>query len=77
VFVGIKQADEDACALIGKAVIDIPFPSEEARILSVEYIFGNTEISMTVTEELHDQSTSIFIGVHWFLFGGGINGNSH
>ena len=45
--------DEDACALIGKAVIDIPFPSEEERILSVEYIFGNTEISMTVTEELH------------------------
>ena len=45
--------DEDGCVLIGTAKIEIPFPSEETRDLSVEYIFGNTEISMTATEELH------------------------
>jgi molecular chaperone DnaK (HSP70) len=45
--------DEDGCVLIGQANIDIPLPSEEERCVSVEYIFGNTEISMTATEELH------------------------
>ena len=45
--------DEDCCVLIGKAEIDIPFPTEERRWVSVEYIFGNTEISMTATEDLH------------------------
>ena len=45
--------DEDGCVLIGQATIDIPLPSEEERFVSVEYIFGNTEISMTATEELH------------------------
>ena len=45
--------DEDGCVLIGKAEIDIPFPSEEERSVSVEYIFGNTEISMTATEDLY------------------------
>ena len=32
--------DEDGCALIGTADIEIPFPSEEERCVSVEYIFG-------------------------------------
>ena len=45
--------DEDGCVLIGTAEIKIPFPSEEKRCVSVEYIFGNTEISMTATEELY------------------------
>ena len=45
--------DDDGCVLIGQATIDIPLPSEEERWVSVEYIFGNTEISMTATEELH------------------------
>jgi hypothetical protein len=44
--------DEDGCVLIGKTEIKIPLPSEETRDVSVEYIFGNTEISMTATEEL-------------------------
>jgi hypothetical protein len=35
------------------AEIEIPFPSEEERCVSVEYNFGNTEISMTATEELY------------------------
>ena len=45
--------NEDGCVLIGTAEIKIPFPSEEKRCVSVEYIFGNTEISMTATEELY------------------------
>ena len=45
--------DEDGCVLIGKTELDIPFPSEEKRSVSVEYIFGNTEISMTATEDLY------------------------
>jgi hypothetical protein len=45
--------DEDCCVLIGKATIEIPIPTEEKRWVSVEYIFGNTEISMTATEDLH------------------------
>jgi len=45
--------DEDGCVLIGKAKIEIPLPSEEMRDVSVEYIFGNTEISMTATDDLH------------------------
>jgi len=45
--------DEDGCFLIGTAEIEIPFPSEEERYVSVEYIFGNTEISMTATEDLY------------------------
>jgi hypothetical protein len=46
-------ADEDGCVLIGTADIEIPFPSEEERSVSVEYIFGNTEISMTATDDLY------------------------
>ena len=45
--------DEDGCVLIGTSEIEILFPSEEERVVSVEYIFGNTEISMTATDELH------------------------
>jgi molecular chaperone DnaK (HSP70) len=45
--------DEDGCVLIGTAEIEIPFPSEEERYVSVEYIFGNTEISMTATDDLY------------------------
>jgi molecular chaperone DnaK (HSP70) len=45
--------DEDGCVLIGTTEIKIPLPSEETRYVSVEYIFGNTEISMTATEELY------------------------
>ena len=45
--------DEDCCVLIGKAEIEIPFPTEEERCVSVDYIFGNTEISMAATEDLH------------------------
>ncbi|XP_076100919.1 heat shock 70 kDa protein 12A-like [Mytilus galloprovincialis] len=45
--------DEEGCHLIGEAVISIPFPSEEQRWVAVEFIFGNTEISMTAREELH------------------------
>jgi hypothetical protein len=45
--------DEDGCVLIGTSEIEILFPSEEERVVSVEYIFGNTEISMTATEELY------------------------
>ena len=45
--------DEDGCVLIGTTEIKIPLPSEEKRYVSVEYIFGNTEISMTATEELY------------------------
>ena len=45
--------DEDGCVLIGTAEIEIPFPSEEERYVSVEYIFGNTEISMTATDHLY------------------------
>jgi hypothetical protein len=33
--------DEDDCAMIGKTRIEIPFPSEGKRYVSVEYIFGN------------------------------------
>ncbi|VDI11366.1 Hypothetical predicted protein [Mytilus galloprovincialis] len=44
--------DEEGCHLIGKAGIDIPCPSEEERSVEVEYIFGNTEISMTAKEKL-------------------------
>ena len=45
--------DEDDCVLIGEAIIEIPFPTEEQRNISVEYVFGNTEISMTATDDLH------------------------
>jgi molecular chaperone DnaK (HSP70) len=45
--------DEDGCVLIGTAEIEISFPSEEERGVSIEYILGNTEISMTATEELY------------------------
>ena len=45
--------DEDCCVLIGKTKIEIPIRTEEERWVSVEYIFGNTEISMTATEDLH------------------------
>ena len=45
--------DEDGCVLIGKAEMKIPFQTEEKRSVLVEYIFGNTEISMTATEELY------------------------
>ena len=47
-----QRTSMNSCILIGKAEIDIPFPSEEERSVSVEYIFGNTEISMTATEDL-------------------------
>jgi hypothetical protein len=45
--------DEDCCVLVGKTKIEIPIRTEEERWVSVEYIFGNTEISMTATEDLH------------------------
>jgi len=45
--------DEDCCDLIGTAETEIPFPSEEERYVLVEYIFGNTEISMTATDEVY------------------------
>ena len=45
--------DDDGCVLIGKANIDIPLPFEEEHSVSVEYIFGNTEISMTATDKVH------------------------
>jgi molecular chaperone DnaK (HSP70) len=45
--------DEDDCVLIGKAMVEIPFPTEETRLVSVEYVFGNTEISMTATDDLY------------------------
>ena len=45
--------DENCCVLIGKAEIEIPFPSEEMRDVSVECIFGNTEMSMTATDDLY------------------------
>ena len=45
--------DEDGCVLIGTAEIEIPFPSEEKRYVSVDYVFGNTEISMTATDEVY------------------------
>ena len=45
--------DEDGCVLIGTSEIEILFPSEEDRVVSVEYIFGNTEIGMTATEDLY------------------------
>ena len=45
--------DEDGCFLIGKARIDIPSPTREKRLVLVEYIFGNTEISITATEDLY------------------------
>ena len=48
-----KYVDEDGCVLIGTAEIEISFPSEEERDVLIEYILGNTEISMTATEELY------------------------
>ena len=44
---------EDGCVLIGTAKIEIPFPSEERRYVLVEYIFGNTGINMTATDEVY------------------------
>ena len=46
--------DEDGCVLIGTSEIEILSPSEEERVVSVEYIFGNTEISVTATDKLHN-----------------------
>ena len=45
--------NNNCCVLIGKGEIDISFPTEEERFVSVEYMFGNTEISMNATEDLH------------------------
>ena len=45
--------DEDCCFLIGKVKIDIPSPTRKKRLVSVEYIFGNTEISITATDDLY------------------------
>ena len=45
--------DEDCCFLIGKAKIDIPSPTRKKRLVSVEYIFGNTEMSITATDDLY------------------------
>lgn len=44
--------DEEGCHLIGEAGIDIPSPSETKRTVEVEFIFGNTELSMTAKEDL-------------------------
>lgn len=45
--------DEEGCHLIGNAMFNIPCPSEEERSVKVEYIFGNTEVSMTATDTLY------------------------
>lgn len=52
--------DEEDCHLIGKADINIPFPSEEKRWVAVEFIFGNTEISMTARDELHGSTCEAY-----------------
>ena len=58
VYASTKQkpmyVDEDGCVWIGTAEIEIPSPSEEERWVLVEYIFGNTEISMTATDEVYE-----------------------
>ena len=51
--------DEDKCNIILAADIEIPFPSEEERYVSVEYIFGNTEIEITATDDLHGTKCEI------------------
>ncbi|XP_076100918.1 heat shock 70 kDa protein 12A-like [Mytilus galloprovincialis] len=48
-----SYVDEEDCHLIGKAGIDIPSPSEEKRSVEVEFILGNTELSMTAKEDLY------------------------
>lgn len=48
-----SYVDEEGCHLIGRAMLDIPCPSEEERSVKVEYIFGNTEVSMTAKEDLY------------------------
>ena len=51
--------DEDNCVMIVEADIEIPFPSEEERYVSVKYIFGNTEIGSTATDDLHGKKCEI------------------
>ncbi|XP_063432515.1 heat shock 70 kDa protein 12A-like [Mytilus trossulus] len=48
-----SYVDEENCHFIGDATIDIPCPTEQKRSVEVNYIFGNTEISMIAKEELH------------------------
>ncbi|XP_071146599.1 heat shock 70 kDa protein 12B-like [Mytilus edulis] len=45
-----KYTDELGCNHIGTVKIEIPNPSEEVRHFDVEFHFGNTEFSVTVTE---------------------------
>jgi hypothetical protein len=45
--------------MIGKTRIEIPFPSEGKRYVSVEYIFGNTEMSIMATDDLHGNKCEI------------------
>ncbi|CAC5385494.1 unnamed protein product [Mytilus coruscus] len=55
VFVSDKEnptyTDEPGCMHLGTITIDIPNPSEDDRNFDVEFHFGNTELTVTATEQ--------------------------
>ena len=59
--------NNNCCVLIGKGEIDISFPTEEERFVSVEYMFGNTEISMNATEDLHGPKCEATYQLIWTM----------
>lgn len=42
--------DEDGCSSVGEALIEISDPSEK-QFMEVEFMFGNTEVSLTAVEK--------------------------
>lgn len=42
--------DESSCTYLGSATITFPKPTEDTREVNAEYIFGNTEISMSAVD---------------------------
>ncbi|XP_052083292.1 heat shock 70 kDa protein 12B-like isoform X4 [Mytilus californianus] len=55
VFVSNKEdpmyTDEPGCMHIGTFTVEIPNPSEDVRCFDVEFHFGNTELTVTATEQ--------------------------
>lgn len=55
VFVSNKEdpiyTDEPGCMNIGTFTVEIPNPSEDVRCFDVEFHFGNTELTVTATEQ--------------------------